>query len=71
MTKANELRELKSEDLEVRLSETRHELFNLRFKHATGQLDNSTRLGQVKRDIARLETLLRERDIAEAEEGDK
>lgn len=71
MTKANELRELKSEDLEVRLSETRHELFNLRFKHATGQLDNSARLGQVKRDIARLETLLRERDIAEAEEGDK
>lgn len=68
-----ELRELKDDDLELRLAETRQELFNLRFKHATGALDNSARLGQVKKDIARLETLLRERDIAAATaaEGDK
>jgi large subunit ribosomal protein L29 len=50
-----------------RLSESRRELFNLRFQLATGQLDNSSRLGAVRRDIARLATFLREREIAAAE----
>jgi large subunit ribosomal protein L29 len=46
-----------------RLGEARRELFNLRFQLATGQLDNSARLGAVRRDIARLATFLREREI--------
>jgi large subunit ribosomal protein L29 len=50
-----------------RLAEAKQELFNLRFQHATGQLDNHTRLGQVRRDVARIQTLLREREIAAAE----
>ena len=58
MTKANELRELKVEDLEVRLEEARQELFNLRFQHATNQLDNTARLGQVRKEISRLSALL-------------
>jgi large subunit ribosomal protein L29 len=46
------------------LAETRRELFNLRFQLATGQLDNSARLSEVRKDIARLSTFLREREIA-------
>ena len=53
------------------LSEAKKEHFNLRFQHVTGQLDNYARLGQVRRDLARIKTLLREREIeaAEAEEA--
>jgi large subunit ribosomal protein L29 len=47
--------------------DARRELFNLRFQLATGQLDNSARIGAVKKDIARLSTFLREREIAAAE----
>lgn len=61
---AAELRELNDAELANRLREFREELFNLRFQNATGQLDNSTRVGQVRKDIARCETLLREREIA-------
>lgn len=60
-----ELRELVSEDLRVRLSESKEEYFNLRFQNATGQLENYKRLGIVKRDIARIETVLREREFEE------
>jgi large subunit ribosomal protein L29 len=67
MTRARELREFNEDELEHRLSEAKEELFNLRFQNATGQLDNSSRLGQVRKDIARVETLLREREIAAAE----
>ena len=68
MAKATaELRDLDTTELETRLAENKAELFNLRFAHVTGQLDNSARLGQVKRDIARIKTLLREREIAAAE----
>jgi large subunit ribosomal protein L29 len=67
MTKASELRELNDVELEHRLNEAKEELFNLRFQNATGQLDNTARLGQVRKDIARFETLLREREIAAAE----
>ena len=67
MTRARELRELNEVELEHRLSEAKEELFNLRFQNATGQLDNSARLGQVRKDIARVETLLREHEIAAAE----
>lgn len=65
-----ELRELNDSELMLRLVEAREEHFNLRFQHATGQLDNTARLGAVRRDIARLETLLREREIEAAEAAD-
>ncbi len=64
--KIAELRELEDEELLNRLAESKQELFNLRFQLVTGQLDNYARLGQVKRDIARAETLLRQREISVA-----
>jgi large subunit ribosomal protein L29 len=68
MTTAKELRELNDTELEHRLGEAKEELFNLRFQSATGQLDNVARLPQVRRNVARIETLLREREIAAAEQ---
>ena len=67
MTSAAELRELEDEELETRLAENRRELLNLRFQLATGQLDNPARLVEVRRDVARALTVLRDREIAEAE----
>jgi large subunit ribosomal protein L29 len=67
MTKATELRELSPNDLDQKLLESKHELFNLRFQLATGKQDNSARLGHVRREIARISTVLREREIEEAE----
>ncbi len=64
---ANELRDLNDSDLETRLVEAKQELFNLRFQNVTGQLDNSARIGQVRKDVARIETILRQREIAAAE----
>jgi ribosomal protein L29 len=64
---AQELRELNDAELIQRLAEAKEEHFNLRFQSATGQLDNTARLGDVRRDVARLNTLLREREIAAAE----
>jgi large subunit ribosomal protein L29 len=58
------LRALGDDELVTRLAESKEELFNLRFQHITGQLDNSARLGQVRKEIARMNTLLREREIA-------
>jgi large subunit ribosomal protein L29 len=55
------------DELGMRLAEARQELFNLRFQHVTGQLDNYARLGQVRKDIARMETILREAEITAAE----
>ena len=66
-SKTAELREMSDDELATRLFEARQELFNLRFQHVTGQLDNYARLGQLRKDIARLETLLRENEIAAAE----
>jgi len=63
----SELRELNDSELIQRLLEAKEEHFNLRFQHATGQLDNTARLGDVRRNIARLQTLLREREIQAAE----
>ena len=59
--KANELRDLTVEELEVKETELKAELFNLRVQHATNQLDNPMRIVDVKRDIARVKTILRER----------
>ena len=67
MVKANELEELDAEDLETRRVEVKAELFNLRFQHVTGQLDNYARLGQLRRDLARIMTVLRAREIEAAE----
>ena len=67
----DELRDLDEDELSTRLAEAKQELFNLRFQHVTGQLDNYARLNQVRRSVARINTILREREIeaAEAEEG--
>jgi large subunit ribosomal protein L29 len=67
VSKTAELRNMETEELEIRLNETRQELFNLRFQLVTGQLDNSSRIGHVRRLIARIETILREREIEAAE----
>jgi large subunit ribosomal protein L29 len=66
-----ELKLMGDSELLERLSEARRELFNLRFQLATGQLDNYARLGQVKKEIARLSTFLREREIAAAEAAEE
>ena len=66
-SKTAELRNMDTEELESRLNDTRQELFNLRFQLVTGQLDNSSRIGQVRRTVARMETILREREIEAAE----
>jgi large subunit ribosomal protein L29 len=58
-----ELRELHDEELETRLREAKEELFNLRFQMATGQLDNNRRLRTVRHDIARIYTILHEREL--------
>ena len=62
-TKASELRELGNEELLAKLRESKEELFNLRFQVATGQLDNNRRLQTVRRDIARIYTIMREREL--------
>jgi len=64
--KAAELRQMTTDELRRRLDETYQELFNLRFQLATRQLSNTSRIRQVKRDVARLHTLLRERAREEA-----
>ena len=62
-TKASELRELGNEELLAKLREAKEELFNLRFQMATGQLDNNRRLRTVRSDIARIYTILHEREL--------
>jgi large subunit ribosomal protein L29 len=62
-TAPSELRELGDDDLVSRLREAKEELFNLRFQVATGQLDNNRRLQTVRRDIARIYTIMREREL--------
>ena len=68
MAKPSPYRELDDASLLRSLTETKEELFNLRFQNATGQLDNVARLTQVRRDVARINTELRAREIAAAEE---
>jgi large subunit ribosomal protein L29 len=62
-TAAAELRELNDEELVLRLRESKEELFNLRFQMATGQMDNNRRLRTVRRDIAKIYTVMREREL--------
>jgi large subunit ribosomal protein L29 len=61
----HELRDMSSGEIRRRLDDTYQELFNLRFQFATGQLKNVNRLSEVRHDIARMKTLLRERELAE------
>jgi large subunit ribosomal protein L29 len=62
-SKAAELRELPDDELVTRMEAGKEELFNLRFQLATGQLDNPARMTQVRHDVARIATVLREREI--------
>ncbi|MBP7928686.1 MAG: 50S ribosomal protein L29 [Acidimicrobiia bacterium] len=66
MAKNQELNSLDTLELESRLSDAKEELFNLRFQRVTGQLDNTARIGEVKRQVARIMTAIRARQIAEA-----
>ena len=65
--KASELRDMKSPELNKKLDELKAELFNLRFQHAINQLDNPQRIKLVKRDIARVKTVLGGLDLTETE----
>ena len=62
-SRTEELRQLADEDLVIALRDGKEELFNLRFQVATGQLDNNRRLQTVRRDIARIYTVMREREL--------
>ncbi len=66
--KANEIRKMTSSDLEKELSELKSELFKLRFQLATNGLENPMKIKNTKRDIARIKTILKEREIAAEEE---
>jgi large subunit ribosomal protein L29 len=70
-TTAVELRLLDADDLAEKLRESKEELFNLRFQNATGQLDNTARLRTVRKDIARIYTVLRERELGIIESADE
>lgn len=63
LMKANDLRDLTTEQIESRVDQLKDELFNLRFQLATGQLENMMRIRQVRKDIARAKTILREREL--------
>ena len=62
--KANEIRELTTAEIEQNVKEMKEELFNLRFQLATGQLENTARIKEVKKTIARLKTVMRERELS-------
>ena len=59
--KATEIRELSPQEIQQKRDELREEMFNLRFQHGIGQLENTAKLKQTRRDIARVETILREK----------
>jgi large subunit ribosomal protein L29 len=65
VTRVRELRDLGDEELVERLESSKEELFNLRFQLATGQLDNPMRIGHVRHEVARILTILRERELEE------
>ena len=62
--KANEVRKMSASELESKLLDLKKDLFQLRLQHATNQLDNPVRIAQVKKDIARVKTLIREQQLA-------
>ena len=64
MMKAKEIREMSAAELETKIAELKKDLFNLRLQHSTNQLDNTNKISEVKRDIARVNTVLRELQLA-------
>ena len=62
--KANEVRKMSSAELETKLMDLKKDLFNLRLQHATNQLDKPIKIAQVKKDIARVKTIIREQQLA-------
>ena len=62
--KANEVRQMSGEELQTKLQDLKKDLFNLRLQHATNQLDNPIRIAEVKKDIARVKTIIREQQLA-------
>ncbi len=71
MAKPSELRDLPMDELHARLDASKEELFNLRFQLATGQLDNPMRIKEVRHEVARILTLITQRELEEAEEGEE
>ena len=61
--KTNEIRKLSTEEINKKIAESKEELFNLRMKQATGSLDNPARIRELRKTVARLKTILREREI--------
>jgi large subunit ribosomal protein L29 len=68
--KASEIRDLNPEEMRQKVSDLKEELFNLRFQHEIGQLENPQRMKQMKRDIARLKTILQEVTLNQNKEGE-
>ncbi|MDX9849058.1 MAG: 50S ribosomal protein L29 [Anaerolineaceae bacterium] len=68
--KTAEIRNMSDEEIRSRIDDTRQELMNLRFQVVTGQLTDTSRLKRVRRQIAQLETILHEREMVRAEEGE-
>lgn len=64
MMKAKEIRELSIDELNAKLMDLKKDLFNLRLQHAINQLDNPIKIAEVKRDIAKIKTIIRERELA-------
>ena len=62
--KANEVRKMSGEELQTKLQDLKKDLFNLCLQHATNQLDNPIRIAEVKKDIARVKTIIREQQLA-------
>ena len=69
MVKAAELKDMTADELQRTLAETKEELFNLRFQNATGQLDNYKRLGELRKDVARIKTIMRQNELAQSEQA--
>ena len=67
--KVNELRKLTSEDLTKKITESKKELFELRFKQSTGSLEKPSKIHELRKDVARMKTILRERELSEGGEN--
>ena len=64
--KVKEIRELSTEDIQAKIKENKEELFNLRFQQATGSLEKPSRIKELRHDVARMNTVLRERELEES-----
>lgn len=64
--KTSEIRKLSNEDIDKKIKESKEELFNLRFKQATGTLEKPSRLKELRHNVARMKTIMRERELSEA-----